>query len=100
MPIMIQNRHNFHNMTIMSSLRAPCNVKIQLYTNDMQNPTASKLEELVRQAIEKFLIAWPWFFKERAIESLLDSSVQAFPDQDKDRHQAHPGIPNCTLLLD
>ena len=87
MPIVTQNCHN----KIMSSLRELCNVKIQLFTNDMQNPTASKLEELGLQAIEMFLIAWSLCLKCRAIESFLDSSVKAFPDQDKDRHQAQPG---------
>ena len=89
MPIVTQNCHNFHNLKIMSSLRVSCNVKLQLFTNDMQNPAASKLEELVCQAIERFLIVWLWFSKVepsrgfsiarsrlqgRAIEIFLDSS--------------------------
>ena len=57
MPIVTQNFHN----QIMSSLRALHNVKIQLYTNDMQSPTASKLKELEHQTTEKFLKVWLWF---------------------------------------
>ena len=74
MLIVAQNCHN----QIMSSLRALHNVKIQLYTNDMQSPTASKLKELEHQTTEKFLKVWLWFSKAPGLSPIAEMPGAVF----------------------
>ena len=74
MPIVTQNFHN----QIMSSLRALHNVKIQLYTNDMQSPTASKVKELEHQTTEKFLKVWLWFLKAPGLSPIAEMPGAVF----------------------